>query len=143
MSKQLISSSSVPSVISIIEIGLFIAFLIYLDKLEKIGCECALTWHRKFIIVFVAFALIWSLISAFAPMKNKALSIALTLFRVAFIVIAIQYVNKLKKEKCECSKEWTRDVMYYYAWVSVILVALSFALIAWAFALAYSMLPKQ
>lgn len=139
MSKQLKTVGAVPLVLSIIEVGLYVAFLVYLDKLEKIGCECALTWHRKFIMVFVSVALIWSLISAFAsPLKIVPLTLAMSLFRIAFIVIAIQYVNKLKKEKCECSKEWTRDVMYYYAWVSVILIALSFALVGWALSIVYS-----
>jgi len=142
MSKQLLNSKSITSIfamIGIIEIGLYIAFLMYLDKLEKIGCECALTWHRKFIMVFVATALIWSLLSVFvSPIKNLGLGVALSVFRLAFIVIAIQYVNKLTKEKCECSQELTRDIMYYYAWIGAILTALSFALVAWAVAITYS-----
>lgn len=122
-----------------VEIGLYIAFLIYLDKLEKVGCECALNWRRKFIFAFIVVALAWTVASIVTmPVDNMYLAIFLALFRIAFIVIAIQYINQLKKDKCECSQELTRDVMYYYAWISVILTALSIALVAWAFAIAYS-----
>lgn len=122
-----------------VEIGLYIAFLIYLDKLEKVGCECALNWRRKFILAFIVVALAWTVASLVTtPFNNMYLVMGLAFFRLAFIVVAIQYVNKLKKDKCECSQEWTRDVMYYYAWIGVILTALSFALVAWAFAVAYS-----
>lgn len=109
-----------------IEVGLYIAFLIYLGKLEETGCACALNWQRQFIIAFIVFALVWTLASlVMPPFKNLYLAILLTAFRLAFIVIAIQYINKLKKEKCECSEHLTREILYYYAWISVILTAIA------------------
>jgi choline-glycine betaine transporter len=56
--------------------------------------------------------------------KNKLLAlIILTLF-LMFLAFTIQYVNNLKKKKCECSKEITRDIMYIYSWIMVVLICL-------------------
>lgn len=108
-----------------IQIGLYVAFLVYLGKLEQIGCACALNWRRQFIIAFIVFALVWTLITVvMTPFKNVYLAVLLAVFSLAFVVIAIQYVNKLKKDKCECSEHLTREVLYYYAWISVILTAI-------------------
>lgn len=122
-----------------IEVGLYIAFLVYLGKLETIGCACALNWRRKFIIAYVAIALAWTL----AAMVNKTfnnvyLFIILVLFRIAFIIITVQYINILKQDKCECSEHLTRDILYYYAWIAIILAAITLSMIVWAFATAYT-----
>lgn len=113
-------------VTKVIETGLYIAFLVYLGKLEETGCACALNWRRQFIIAFIVFALVWTLASlVMPPFKNLYLAILLTAFRLAFIVIAIQYINKLKKDKCECSEHLTREILYYYAWIAIILAAVA------------------
>jgi hypothetical protein len=122
-----------------IQIGLYIAFLVYLGKLEQIGCACALNWRRQFIIAFIVVALVWTLVTiVMTPFKNVYLAVLLAAFSLAFVVIAIQYVNKLKKDKCECSEHLTREVLYYYAWVSVILTAIGLFSVAVALTIAYT-----
>jgi hypothetical protein len=122
-----------------IQTGLYIAFLLYLGKLEQTGCECALNWRRQFIIAFIVVTLVWTLATVvMTPFKNVYLAVLLTAFRLAFIVIAIQYVNKLKKDKCECSEHLTRDILYYYAWIAVILTAIALFSVVAALTVAYT-----
>lgn len=109
-----------------IETGLYIAFLMYLGKLEQTGCECALNWRRNFIIAFILVALVWTVgTSLTTSFNNVYIAMLLTAFRLAFIVIAIQYINQLKKDKCECSQHLTREILYYYVWVAVVLTAIA------------------
>lgn len=123
-----------------IEVGLYIAFLMYLGKLEQIGCDCALNWRRTFIITYVVVALVIILSSLLTTSlkANAYIAVLLTGFRLAFIVIAIQYVNKLKKDKCECSQHLTREILYYYAWIAAVLVAVGLLSIATILFLAYT-----
>jgi hypothetical protein len=122
-----------------ISTGLYIAFLLYLGKLEETGCACALNWRRQFIIAFIVVALVWTLATVvMTPFKNVYLAVLLTVFRLAFIVIAIQYINKLKKDKCECSEHLTRDILYYYAWIAIILAAIALFSVAAALTVAYT-----
>lgn len=122
-----------------IQTGLYIAFLVYLGKLEQTGCECALNWRRQFIIAFIVVALVWTLATVvMTPFNNVYLAVLLTVFRLAFIVIAIQYVHKLKKDKCECSENLTREILYYYAWIAVILTAIALFSVAALLTVAYT-----
>lgn len=96
--------------------------LYYLFKLEKIGCACALDWRRSFIMGFLVLAII----VMFVPLgKNptKLTIIFVTLFTLLAIgnaIITIQYVNYLKKEKCECSKSEARNVMQIVAIIQLV-----------------------
>ena len=119
-------SNKLQLIMLFITLAFYVAFLVYLFKLEKIGCKCALNWRRVYIIVFIFISLVWNLVNVFKPSlsKNKLLAlIILTLF-LMFLAFTIQYVNNLKKKKCECSKEITRDIMYIYSWIMVVLICL-------------------
>ncbi len=130
---------SVDLIVKAASVGLYIAFLVYLGKLETIGCACALNWRRKFIIAYIAIALALTLATMLSKsFMNPYLLIILVLFRIAFIIITVQYINILKKDKCECSEHLTRDILYYYAWVAIILAAISLSMIVWALGIAYT-----
>jgi hypothetical protein len=109
-------------IISAFIIALYIVFLVYLHKLEKIGCDCALNWRRNYIIAFIVFSLTWNVATMFSPSLRYNLLIAIIVFALAlmFLIVTIQYVNKLKKDKCECSKDLTREIMLYYSWIILI-----------------------
>ena len=112
-------------------IALYIAFLVYLFKLEKIGCDCALNWRRNYMIGFMIFALTSNFLSMVVPgIKFNIVLISLsTILSLMFLVVSVQYVQKLKKDKCECSKDLTREIMYYYAWVMLVLFLISFTML--------------
>ena len=94
---------------------------------EKDNCECALTWHHKFIKIFAPIIIIMSIITFITkslqgnnPNKiNKYIlgsifSILLIygLAHIAYTILLMIYFFKLQKESnCECSKDWKRNVL--------------------------------
>lgn len=120
------SSTKIQIITFLISFAFYVTFLVYLFKLEKIGCECALNWRRQYIIAFIFISLAWNLVNVFKPSLSQNLILApimLVLF-LMFVAFTIQYVNNLKKVKCECSKEITRDIMYIYSWIMVVVICL-------------------
>lgn len=112
-------------------IGLIIAvvFLIiqvliihYLLRLEKIGCKCAMDWRRSYIIFFMFFSILYTL-SIFFINRDALpiLQMLMTVLGLMNVVFTLQYVHKLKKEKCECSASIYREVMMVVAIFNAIL----------------------
>ncbi len=106
----------------------------YLINLEKIGCECAENWRRKFIIFYLIFVLAYSVIIILVPQTlPPIIQFVLLSLGVANIIITIQYVYKLKKDKCECSESIMREILYFIAIFNallfILLVVLSILLI--------------
>lgn len=112
-------------------IALYIVFLVYLVKLEKIGCKCALNWRRNYMITFMIFSLATNVISVIAPSLrlNKVYVIISAILSLMFLIVTIQYVKKLKNDKCECSKDSTREILFYYSWIMLVLFWLSVGII--------------
>jgi hypothetical protein len=112
-------------------IALYIVFLVYLFKLEKIGCKCALNWRRNYLIVFMILALSSNFISMFVPaIKFNIFLLSLaTILSLMFYVFTFQYVRNLKDDKCACSENLTREIMYYYSLIMLVLFILSLTLV--------------
>lgn len=112
-------------------IALYIVFLVYLFKLEKIGCDCALNWRRNYMITFMIFALSTNLMSVIVPSirLNIVFVIISAVLSLMFLIVTIQYVQKLKNDKCECSKDLTREIMFYYSWIMLVLFWLSIGIL--------------
>ena len=119
-------SSTIQLIAFFITFAFYVTFLVYLFKLEKIRCKCALNWRRQYIIAFIFISFVWHIANLFRPSLSKSNFLALIMFTlfILFIAFTIQYVDKLKKKKCECSKEITRDIMYIYSWIIVALIGL-------------------
>jgi len=121
--------------IFLITLAIYITFLVYLFKLENIGCKCALNWRRQYIIAFIFISIVWNIIHFLKPSLSKNGFFAFIILFLMFIAFTIQYVNNLKRQKCECSKEMTRDIMYVYSWIMVSLLCLA---VLFAFIYAFS-----
>jgi heme/copper-type cytochrome/quinol oxidase subunit 2 len=67
--------------------------------------------------------------------KNGFFAFIIFILFLMFIAFTIQYVDNLKRQKCECSKEMTRDIMYVYSWIMVSLLCLA---VLFAFIYAFS-----
>lgn len=97
----------------------------YLINLEKIGCECAKDWRRKFIIFYLIFVLAYSIVIILVPQTlPPIIQFVLLLLGVSNIIITIQYVYKLKKDKCECSESVMREILYFIAIFNALLFIL-------------------
>jgi hypothetical protein len=115
---------------------LFIAYM-YIDKLEKIGCVCAEHPHRKPIKNFLIFAMLYFALTVFFPPAITvkylgpvtgsiyvALDTIFVLVSLVFFILILKYVRYLTVEKCKCSEDVRREVVYIYAIVEVIILVL-------------------
>lgn len=115
-------------------IGLILStvILLYVNKLEKIGCECAENWRRKYIQVYAIIMITVAFIDIFAALSGNATAYKILNMMspitftvgILFAIFGIQYVHYLQKEKCACSEEIGRDVLYIVSIVDAIFFSL-------------------
>ena len=96
---------------------IFMAYILtFLFKLEQTGCECASDWRRVYIIIYcvykIAFSLLQYLSFTTVMLMLGPINFALDLL---FIVFTFQYVHRLKREKCSCSEDLGRTILYIVA----------------------------
>lgn len=110
-------------VFAILYTVLYTFVFIYIRRLEKTGCECAIDWKSDFILVYICIFLPIACWNAFAPFPYTvgAFIGALTL---AFIIIVLIYIHDLKKKKCDCSKSTVRDVLEIVNYIQLGLLGL-------------------
>lgn len=140
-----ISDTLVPQYIfNAIIVALYIAFLVYLFKLEKVGCNCSLNWKRNYMITFMIFALSTNLISIIIPSlgHNVVFVFISAVLSLMFLIVTIQYIKKLKNDKCDCSKNLTREIMFYYSWIMLVLFWFSIAILLYVMYLLKSRKPS-
>ena len=115
---------------------LVIAYL-YMDKLEKVGCDCAEHPYRKPIKNYLVFAIVYFLVTVFLPpavavsmlgpvagLAYVIVDLVFTVVSLVFFVLMMRYINYLSVEKCKCSEGNTREVLYIYSVLEVILLSL-------------------
>jgi hypothetical protein len=98
--------------------------------LEKTGCECALSWRRNYIMIFIVIAILHKFVNLMYPsVRNTAsIQIIMAIMTLLFIIFTLQYIHHLKKVKCECSEDSARRALEIYAWVMVVMQVLVFFL---------------
>ena len=102
----------------------------YLMRLEKIGCECAMDWRRSYIIFFFIVSILYAVSAFFISRESfPILQTLMTVFGLMNIVFTMQYVHKLKKEKCECSASIYREVMFVVAIFNAVLYSMLLVII--------------
>jgi hypothetical protein len=105
----------------------------YVTRLERIGCPCAMDWRRTYIQVFTGVSVVVSGIYLMALLSSHVGAMRVThaltapfmaLGAFLMVVFVLQYVHRLKKEKCLCSQSFAREVMYIFAIINAIVYAL-------------------
>ena len=127
------------SVIGVIGIFLLILTYIYIDKLEKIGCDCSKHPYRNYIKGYSIFAIIYIVFMFLLPVtwaiKNLGASfgglymianVIFVIVTVIFFVYSLIYTRYLMKEKCKCSEDLRREILYLWSLIEVILFAFIF-----------------
>lgn len=118
-------------------IGIILLFTtyMYIDKLEKMGCICAEHPYRKFIKGYCIFAIIFLAVTMFLPAEAVAKALGpmgvavLTIAKIfyvfatiVFFILALIYVRYLVKEKCKCSEDIRRDILYVWAILEIVIL---------------------
>lgn len=93
----------------------------YLEKLEKIGCECSNPTQRDVIkgMIIMNYVLIFGAIFV-SPIPNSTAVMA-SIMSTVFGVLTFMYLYKLKRDKCKCSKDMIREIYYYYYFIVFLL----------------------
>lgn len=98
----------------------------YIDKLEKMGCACSAHKYRDFIKTWSLIALFYVLVMMFAPVKMvtqmsaqmgmlyTAFSALFFIVHVVYVVLTLVYINYLITEKCKCSEDVRRELLYVW-----------------------------
>jgi hypothetical protein len=112
------------------------AMILYLIRLEKIGCKCAMDFKRNYIIYYHIYELIS--ITILILSRGKALEYLLEsrhyvaifsvmgVAEVINILFTLLYIGELKRKDCKCSESFIREFMYYinilYVFISVVVL---------------------
>ena len=126
----------------------FIA-LFWIKKLEKIQCKCSENWERNYmewylyfiigmvfinllLMVFFGFNIYYIIDNVFGKVALSIVFYLLIFAALAYTVIAIDYITKLKKNNCNCSEDIKREITY------ILQVVLGFLYVFVAFSLLVS-----
>lgn len=125
------------SLISIIGVVLMAVTYSYINKLERIKCVCAEHPHRKFIKKYLIFALVFLTVTAFVPPSVVVGTVGplyafvymvvnwiYVVSTVVFFIFALRYVRYLVQEKCKCSEDIRREVLYWWSVVELVILSI-------------------
>jgi hypothetical protein len=107
----------------------------YLNRLQQIGCKCALNFKRDYIFYFTCINLGITLTRALfgslsiVKMLMLFISIPLVIAAIVNIVYTIQYVNEMKKNNCDCSESVYRELMFILAIINACAYILFFLIL--------------
>jgi hypothetical protein len=126
---------------NLILIGLFFVTYAYVDKLEKTGCECSVHPYRNFVKQFPLYAIAYIVIFMFLPfslfesifgsagkMIQGLIAFLFGIVSIVFFVLAFIYTRWLMTEKCKCSEDVSRDVVYYWSLITIVLLVILFVI---------------
>lgn len=137
---NLVRSLAMPFILgNVFFIVLYLVMFNYVQKLEETGCACSSDWRRHFIYWYLVFATLFTIVSMVMTsyggmftmgklMGYGILNLIYGILTIIFVVVAIQYVHRLKVEKCKCSEAVGRNVIQIVSWFYVILWAVVFML---------------
>ena len=131
----------VSAVVGVLGIFLLAMTYTYIDKLEKIGCACSEHPYRKFIKNYSVFAIVFLIVTMVFPPAFAAKTFGATVGKVyaliaipyylatiVFFVLALVYVRYLMKEKCKCSEDVRREILYIWAILEIVIISALFVI---------------
>lgn len=98
----------------------------YIEKMERIGCACADFKYKKFIKVWTLIAFAVVAVMMFVPLKtvnefNQSLGMMYGIFHflflsihIVYLILTLVYIDHLVKEKCKCSEDIRRELLYVW-----------------------------
>jgi len=129
-------------ILNVIFISLYGLTYTYIDKLEKIGCECSSHKYRDFIKFFplaaIAYIVLFNFFSPKAVFEKLgeaglwlmgAITFLFGLVNIVFFVLAFSYARYMMSEKCKCSEEYRRDVLYWWSLLEIVIIVVGVVLL--------------
>jgi len=123
------------TLMSILGIVLMVVTYMYILKLERVACQCAEHPYRNFIKNYILFAIAFLVVTTFVPpavadklfganfaVVYKLIQVLYGFATVIFFVYALLYVRYLVKEKCKCSEDVRREVLYYWSIAEIVII---------------------
>jgi hypothetical protein len=84
----------------------------YLLRLEKIGCECAMDWRRNFMMFYMGVTIVHVMALTLVPRNLIPLvQTSVSVLGVMNVILTLQYVGRLKREKCQCSESVYKEII--------------------------------
>lgn len=143
------------AVLSLILVAINIWVLVYLFRLESIGCKCAMDWRRTYVIAYLIVSIVYSAFVWFLTYRFSksaligadsripaitlgVLSLVMLIAGILYIVFGMQYISRLREEKCECSDDVAREVWEVVLYIHIAFLVLGALMIllsysAWGF----------
>jgi hypothetical protein len=123
-------------IVHIALIVLQLLILRYVTNLERTGCACATdNWRRDYIIVYLAVSILLATVhfimmassSGTDDVRKVIILPPLLMFVLGwlYVIFTLQYVDKLRKDKCECSESVYRIIMETIAIINALVVTVS------------------
>jgi len=116
---------------------LLLVAYIYINKLETTGCECSVHPYRNSIHKYLTFAIVYFIVTVFFPpslaveifgsvggIAYVVVDIIFTLVSLVFFILMMRYIKYLSVEKCKCSEGNTREILYIYSVIEVVILSL-------------------
>lgn len=121
-------------VLNLLIFMLLIVILMYLYKLESIGCACSAHSNWEFIKSYTIISLVFLLFSSFISIHDiyenfgETIAILFSLVTIVFYIIFVvyiymtfEYVRYLINEKCKCSEGVSRDIIMIGTMIELVL----------------------
>lgn len=125
-SRGLAVSAMIVILLALTMYALSIWILVYMFKLEKTNCKCALGWKHRFIQVMLFVILLnpfLVLLGRKAKIENVVRSIT-GILSLVYIVITFMYVKELEDSKCGCSEDSARTTMKVINYINIAVLSM-------------------
>lgn len=129
-------------VLNVIFVALYATTYNYITKLEAIGCDCSAHKYRNFIKYFplaaIAYIILFNFFSPKAVFETLGeaglwlmglISFLFGIVNIAFFVMAFIYARYMMAEKCKCSEEYRRDVLYWWSLLEIVIIVVGVVLL--------------
>ena len=124
-------------VIKLLVAILLITTYLYIEKLEKTGCECAEHENREFIKKFSLFAFVYYIITLLVNPSSIKMNSSVTMLYLAVELIflitigfyfyhTVNYTRYLINEKCKCSEDMRREFIMWGSIIELFLIIIVF-----------------
>jgi len=100
-------------------------FLYYVDRLEHIGCKCAMGWRRQVIETSLALFLLLGVAGLFINWQSHFpfLALIMSAITIMYIVVTRDFIRHVRSSDCECAETTAFETLNIWNWIQIACVA--------------------